>query len=84
MATEKQLHSIPLWLLREYLEELGGEIQADDLVVGDGWEARLEKQPPRQVGSLRVGIVLITLDGSQEALDDLRPRLEKITLRAGA
>jgi hypothetical protein len=84
VATETQLHSIPLWLLREYLEELGGVARAEDHVTGEGWEARLEKQAPRQVGSLRVGIVQITLDGSQEALDQLRPRLEKITLRAGA
>jgi hypothetical protein len=84
MVTETQLHAIPLWLLREYLEELGGEAVADDHVVGDGWEARLEKMPPRQVGSLRVGIVQITLEGSSAALDELLPEFEKKTMRAGA
>lgn len=84
MVSETQLHAIPLWLLREYLEELGGEAVAEDLVVGDGWQARLEKQPPRQVGSLRVGIVQITLEGSPDAMADLLPELEKRTMRAGA
>ncbi|MFN2141383.1 MAG: hypothetical protein ACK2U5_12925 [Candidatus Promineifilaceae bacterium] len=57
MATETQLHAIPLWLLREYLVETGGQAVAEDLVIGDDWRAKLEKQPPRQIGSLRVGIV---------------------------
>ena len=84
MATDTQIHAIPLWLLREYLEELGGEAVTEDHVVGDGWQAWLEKQPPRQVGSLRVGIVQITLEGSSEALDNLLPEFEKKTMRAGA
>lgn len=84
MATETQLHAIPLWLLREYLEEVGGQAVADDMVVGNGWQAKLEKQPPRQVGSLRVGIVKITLEGSPAALAEMLPELEKRTMRAGA
>ncbi len=84
MAIDTQLHAIPLWLLREYLEELGGEVVADDLVVGDGWQAKLEKKPPRQTGVLVVGIVQITLEGSSEALDQLLPELHKRTMRAGA
>ena len=84
MAAVTQLHAIPLWLLREYLEELGGEALADNHVVGDGWEAELEKMPPRQVGSLRVGIVQITIMGSPEKLEVLLPDFEKRTMRAGA
>jgi hypothetical protein len=84
MATETQLHAIPLWLLREYLEELGGESTVDDLVIGEGWQAKLEKMPPRQVGSLRVGIVKITIEGDAAILEDLLPELEKKTMRAGA
>ncbi|MFN2134912.1 MAG: hypothetical protein ACK2UK_03105 [Candidatus Promineifilaceae bacterium] len=82
--TETQLHAIPLWLLREYLVELGGEAVADDRVVGDGWQAVLEKQPMRQLGSLRVGIVQIVLEGTADALAVLLPELEKKTMRAGA
>jgi len=84
MATETQAHAIPLWLLREYLEELGGEAVAEDRVVGDGWLASLEKMAPREVGSLRVGIVQVIIEGSSAALESLLPEFEKKTLRAGA
>ena len=84
MATETQLHAIPLWLLREYLVEVGGQAMADELVVGDEWQAILEKQPPRQVGSLQVGIVKITVEGTPAALGEMLPQLEKRTMRAGA
>jgi hypothetical protein len=57
MVTETQIHAIPLWLLREYLEELGGELMEDGQIIGRGWQAKLEKMPPREIGSLRVGIV---------------------------
>lgn len=84
MVTETQLHAIPLWLLRDYLEQLGGKGLGYDLVLGNGWQARLEKQPPRQVGSLQVGIVQIVLEGSPQALEELLPELAKRTMRAGA
>ncbi len=84
MASNRQLHAIPLWLLREYLEELGGEAVAEDRVIGDGWQAKLNKKPPRQTGSLRVGIVEVVFEGSDEALDALLPGYEKKTMRAGA
>jgi hypothetical protein len=84
MATETQLHAIPLWLLREYLEELGGETAGDGQILGQGWQANLEKMPPRQVGSLRVGIVKVTIEGEPVILDELLPELEKKTMRAGA
>ncbi len=84
MAAETQLHAVPLWLLREYLEELGGQAESEERVIGDGWQATLQKMSPRQTGSLRVGIVQISLEGSPEALDELKPRLEQRTMRAGA
>jgi len=84
MATETQLHAIPLWLLREYLEELGGESMADGRIIGQEWQAKLEKMPPRKLGSLRVGIVQVTLEGDSETLDNLLPEFEKKTMRAGA
>ena len=84
MATETQLHAIPLWLLREYLVETGGQAVAEDLGIGDDWRAKLGKQPPRQIGSLRVGIVKITLKGSSAALGEVLPQLEKKTMPAGA
>lgn len=83
MATEVFVYGIPLWLLREYLEELGGHATGDNIVEGEGWRAELTKLPDRQIGSLRVGRVELRLTGEPEALDGLRPGLDRKTLRAG-
>ncbi len=80
----EEIHAIPLWLLREYLEEVGGTAVSDTRVEGAGWTADLVKLAPRQVGSLRVGQVKITLRGRPDALASLQTRLAKKTMRAGA
>lgn len=83
MITEVYIHGIPLWLLREYLVELGGRANGESVVEGDGWRAELTKLPPRAIGSLRVGRVELKLIGEPEALAALRPGLDRKTLRAG-
>ena len=80
----EETHSIPLWLLREYLEELGGTAKNDNYLVGDGWTAVLTKMEPRQVGSLRVGQVKIEFTGQPDTLSQLQTQFHKKTLRAGA
>lgn len=80
----EETHSIPLWLLREYLEELGGTAETDTYLVGDGWTAMLTKMEPRKVGSLRVGQVKIEFEGAPDALDQLKIQFHKKTMRAGA
>ena len=84
--TEKteETHSIPLWLLREYLEELGGTAENENYVVGNGWTAVLEKIEPRKVGSLRVGQVKIQFEGEPDTLAQLKTQFHKKTMRAGA
>lgn len=85
MAVHVRLvRGIPLWLLREYLEELGGEVDGNGRVVGDGWVATLTPMEPFRLGSLRVGQLELHLEGTQRALDQLGPRLDKKTMRAGA
>ncbi len=84
MITETFIHAIPLWLLREYLEELGGTAESETIVAGEGWRAELTKLPDRHIGSLRVGLVQLTLVGEEDALARLRPRLDRKTMRAGA
>jgi hypothetical protein len=84
VVTETQVHGVPLWLLRDYLQDQGGVVQTDETLHGDGWQAELRKLPPVQIGSLRVGRVELKLHGTQEALDALRPRLHNKTMRAGA
>jgi len=84
MTTQTFVHAIPLWLLREYLEELGGVAESETAVAGDGWRAELTKLPDRQVGSLRIGRVQLSLEGEVDALERLRPGLDRKTMRAGA
>ena len=80
----EEIHSIPLWLLREYLEELDGTAENDNYIVGDGWTATLTKMEPRSVGSLRVGQVKIEFEGETDALAQLKTQFHKKTMRAGA
>ena len=80
----KEVHGIPLWLLREYLEELGGTAVSETEITGEGWTVNLTKLPPREVGSLRVGQVEVAFSGEEEPLSDLRVRFQKKTMRAGA
>lgn len=80
----RQIRGIPLWLLREYLEELGGTAVSETEVRGEGWTITLAKMEPFTIGSLRVGQVMMEIHGEDEAIALLNPQLEKKTMRAGA
>ncbi len=79
----ERLVGVPLWLLRAYLEELGGQSDGDAHVIGPGWEARLSKAEDYRIGSLRVGRVRLELWGEARALEQLLPPLELKLLRGG-
>jgi hypothetical protein len=82
-AFEFTVSGIPLWLMREYLVELGGHQVADDAVSGDGWQAHLTKVEDFQLGSLRVGRMHLAFYGDAEVVQKLLPALEKKLVRAG-
>jgi hypothetical protein len=77
------LRGIPLWLLREYLQELGGAAAEDGSVSGPGWLARLEQAEDFRIGPLGIGQVRLQIEASAESWQALRPALEKKLLRAG-
>ena len=81
---EFTVSGIPLWLMGEYLVELGGRQVADNTVNGEGWQAHLTRAEDAQIGSLRVGRMHLQVHGDAQALQELRPALEKKLLRAGA
>lgn len=64
---ERVLRGIPRWLLVGYLEDLGGTVvengdgavvsPGEDLIAGDGWQARLTQMEDFKVGSLSSGRV---------------------------
>jgi hypothetical protein len=80
----REIRGIPLFLLREYLEELGGTSTSERRVDGPGWNAELEKMEPFRIGSLSVGQTRLILEIEDQLVDEFMERLELKTLRAGA
>jgi hypothetical protein len=83
----REIRGMPLWLLRDYLVELGGVVTGGDErnahLAGEGWTAVITRIEDFQIGSLKVGQLHITVDGDPHALAALTPQLEKKLLRAG-
>ncbi len=77
------IRGIPLWLLRDYLVDLGGVVQPDGAVAGPAWQGRLTRLDDVRIGSLRVGEVRMELRGTPEALQRLEHALHFKLLRAG-
>lgn len=82
LVQERELRGIPLWLVKSYLEELGGQDVADR-VVGEGWSARLAQMEDYQIGSIRVGQVLLELEIEEDILEEFSARLDRKLMRAG-
>ena len=79
----RKVRGIPLWLLQEYLEELGGIPDKEGVILGRGWQALLIPMEPFKVGSLRVGQVRLEIEGSLTELDRLKTELERKLMRGG-
>lgn len=77
------MRGIPLWLLREYLEEMGGQATSENQIVGEGWQVRLMRLEPFRLGSLEVGQVRLEIEVVAEREAEFRERFAKKTLRAG-
>jgi hypothetical protein len=89
---ERVLRGIPLWLLRDYLEELGGTVSEildgspdveEELVVGDGWEARLTQLEDYKIGSLSSGQVRLLVTGDADEVRGMLSRLAPRLFRGG-
>ncbi|MGE3271525.1 MAG: hypothetical protein AB7P40_22435 [Chloroflexota bacterium] len=89
---ERVLRGIPRWLLRGYLEDLGGtgsEVTdgppgvEEDLVIGDGWQARLTQMEDYRIGSLSSGQVRLTVTGDPDEVRGMLSRLAPRLFRGG-
>jgi hypothetical protein len=89
---ERVLRGIPLWLLRDYLEELGGTDSEildgspdvpEELVVGDGWQARLTQLEDYKIGSLSSGQVRLLVTGDADEVRGMLSRLAPRLTRGG-
>ena len=80
----REMRGIPYFLLKEYLQELGGALTDENLIQGDGWSVRLERMEPFRLGSLEVGQTRLTMELEDHIAEDFQQRFFKKTLRAGA
>jgi hypothetical protein len=80
---EKTVTGVPAWLLRDYLVELGGSVAGDERVDGTGWSASLLPLEDRQVGSLTIGQVQLTLRGQPLEVARVQSELQKRLIRGG-
>ena len=78
------MRGIPYFLLKEYLQELGGTLIAEDVVAGEGWSVKLEKMEPFRLKSLSVGQTRLTMEIREDVYEDFMARFSMKTLRAGA
>lgn len=76
-------HGIPLWLMKEYLVDLGAVETEENLLVADGWQARVSKAVPNRIGSLVVGGATVEFTGDNGALETMFKQLHWKTLRGG-
>ena len=90
---ERVLRGIPRWVLVGYLEDLGGTLveaeaglasgSEEDLVAGDGWQARLTQLEDFKVGSLSSGQVRLQVTGDPDEVRGMLSRLAPRLFRGG-
>jgi hypothetical protein len=78
-----EMRGIPYFLLKEYLQEMGGKEIEENLIQGDGWSVRLERMEPFRLFSISVGQTRLTVEMEDHVADDFTERFRKKTLRAG-
>jgi hypothetical protein len=76
-------YGVPLWLMKEYLADLGGIEVAENVMAGQGWRAAVTKATPNRIGSLVVGGATVEFYGDEAALAALFAKLHMKTLRGG-
>ncbi|HTP10911.1 MAG TPA: DUF1952 domain-containing protein [Anaerolineae bacterium] len=80
----REMRGIPLWLLREYLQELGGSVIDDHFVQAADWSVHLIRLEPFRLGSLEVGQTRLEIEIDDVQADEFMTAFDKKTLRAGA
>ncbi|WP_336343568.1 hypothetical protein [Halalkalicoccus ordinarius] len=83
MREERSFRGISQRLARHYLENLGGEVESDDRVVGDGWEATLSSETVGVGSTLTLTEVTVVFEGDEETLEPLIERFAQKAMRAG-
>lgn len=79
----REMRGIPLFLLREYLEEMGGSLAGENRVEAPGWRVTLTRLPPFEIGSLSVGQTRLEIEIEDPLVDEFFRIFNLKTLRAG-
>jgi hypothetical protein len=79
----KLIYGVPLWQMKRYLADLGATEAEENVMVGNGWQATVERSEPFKIGSLVVGRIQVEFVGEPEVLDDLVEKLHWKTMRGG-
>jgi hypothetical protein len=80
----REMRGIPFFLLKEYLEEMGGTSITENQVQGMGWSVEMTRMEPFRLGSLSVGQTRLEIRIEDHLVDDFMEQFGKKTLRAGA
>lgn len=83
MREERSFRGISQRLARHYLENLGGEVESDDRVVADDWEATLSAEKVNVGASLTLTEVTVVFEGDEETLEPLIEKFAQKAMRAG-
>jgi hypothetical protein len=76
-------YGVPLWLMKEYLADLGAVETEENVMAAAGWQARLSKAEPNRIGSLVIGGATVEFSGDEAALAEMFQKLHWKTLRGG-
>ena len=79
----KHTYGVPLWLMKKYLVDLGATETEENVMVGDGWQAKVSKAEPARIGSLVVGRIDAEFSGDDKAVEELLEKLHWKTMRGG-
>lgn len=83
MRIEREYHGVPLWVMRDYLIELGGTMIGEDCVRGGGWSATFREGEPVTLGVLRFGTIQGDFDGDAVVLNRVLAAFDLKMIRAG-
>ncbi len=79
----REMRGIPLFLLKEYLEEMGGVELNENQMQGPGWSVDISRMEPFKIGSLSIGQTRLEIQIEDHAVDGFLEVFGQKTLRAG-
>lgn len=83
MHVEREYHGVPIWVLRDYLIDLGGKMITEACISGEGWSATFLEGDPFPLGRFKLGTLHVAFEGDFAVLNRLLSAFDLKMLRAG-